>query len=209
MDTMNKQQPKRKRPQPQFLTSAAFPKEFPPPDGMEFAILGRSNVGKSSFINHVLERQGLARTSRTPGKTSLANFYRIDEGMIWVDLPGYGYAKTSGSERERWSHLIRTYGEKRECLAGILWLVDIRHPGVGADMEARAWLDKIGIPVFPVLTKGDKVSRRQAAVQMRKAISVLCFTAEPVVYSTLQHASRERFWERFDAWKNDLTGEAQ
>jgi len=100
--TMN-EKPQRKRPNPRFLCSAAFSKDFPLPQGEEYAIVGRSNVGKSSFLNHVLERQGLARTSRTPGKTSLANFYRVDETMVWVDLPGYGYARSSGSERERWS----------------------------------------------------------------------------------------------------------
>ena len=198
---MDTQSSIRKRPEAQFLTSAAFPKDFPPPSGEEFAILGRSNVGKSSFINHVLERQGLARTSRKPGKTSLANFYRIDPTMIWVDLPGYGYAKTSGSERERWSELIRVYGEKRECLTGILWLVDVRHPGVKADLEARAWLERLGLPVFPILTKGDKLTRQQASVHRRKAAKLLRFTTEPVVYSTFQHASRERFWERFDVWR--------
>ncbi|MBN1758226.1 MAG: YihA family ribosome biogenesis GTP-binding protein [Chitinispirillaceae bacterium] len=194
----------RKRPEAKFLTSAAFPKDFPPPDGPEFAILGRSNVGKSSFINHVLERQGLARTSRKPGKTSLANFFRIDSTMIWVDLPGYGYAKTSGSERERWSQLIRIYGEKRECLTGILWLVDVRHPGVKLDLEARAWLDRIGVPVFPILTKGDKLTRQQAMVHSGKASKILRFTTEPVIYSTLQHASRERFWDRFTVWRQSL-----
>ena len=168
--------------------------------------MGRSNVGKSSFMNHVLERQGLARTSRTPGKTSLANFFRIDETMVWVDLPGYGYAKTSGSERERWSHLIRVYGEERRCLTGILWLIDIRHPGVAADREAREWLGEIGVPVFPILTKGDKVTRQQATVQLRRAVSILQLAAEPVVYSTLQHASRERFWERFTVWRQTLSG---
>lgn len=202
---MNKQTT-RKRPEAQFLLSAAFPKDFPPPSGPEFAVFGRSNVGKSSFINHVLERQGLARTSRKPGKTSLANFYRIDPAMIWVDLPGYGYAKTSGSERERWSHLIRIFGEERECLAGILWLVDIRHPGVKADLEARSWLDRIGVPVFPILTKGDKITRQKAVAHSRKALQTLRFTMEPVIYSTLQHASRERFWDRFDRWRESLIG---
>jgi GTP-binding protein len=201
---MNKQQSKQSRPQATFLLSAAYPKDLPPPAGMEFAVLGRSNVGKSSFINHVLEQQRLARVSRTPGKTSLANFYRIDPEMIWVDLPGYGYAKTSGSERERWSNLIRYYGEKRECLVGILWLIDIRHPGVKADLEAREWLEHIGHPVFPVLTKGDKITRQQTPVHIRKAVKALRLEQEPVIYSTLQHVSRERFWERFSAWRETV-----
>jgi len=196
------QQSVRKRPQPQFIVSAAFAREFPGVSVAEYAVLGRSNVGKSSFINHVLERQGLARTSRTPGKTSLANFYRIDEDMIWVDLPGYGYAKTSGTEKERWSKLIRDYCEKRSTLLGILWLIDIRHPGIKADLEARDWLSTLSIPVFPVLTKLDKVTKAEARTNTVKAKKILHLDAEPVVYSVMQHASRERFWNSFDAWRS-------
>jgi len=191
----------RKRPQPQFLSSAAFFRELPDTQSGEYAILGRSNVGKSSFINHVLERQGLARTSRTPGKTALANFFRIDEQMVWVDLPGYGYAKTSGSEKERWSQLIKDYCEKRDNLRGIIWLIDIRHPGVKADLEAREWLATLKAPLFPVLTKLDKVKKLEAKVNTAKAITTLQIPFEPVTYSIVQHASRDRFWERFDAWR--------
>jgi GTP-binding protein len=193
----------RKRPQPVFLMSAAFSKEFPETSDDEFAILGRSNVGKSSFINHVLERQGLARTSRTPGKTSLANFYRIGEGMVWVDLPGYGYAKVAATERERWSQLIRDYCEKRENLRGIIWLIDIRHPGVKADLEAREWLDTIDCPVLPILTKLDKVTKNEAHSLKHKAIKTLRLATEPISYSVLQHVSRERFWESFDLWRGE------
>jgi GTP-binding protein len=204
---MTPKQQQKKRPGPEFLCSAAFPKDFPHLQGEEFAIVGRSNVGKSSFINHVLERQGLARTSRTPGKTSLANFYRIDAETIWVDLPGYGYAHASKGEQERWAHLIRTYCEKRENLAGILWLIDIRHPGVRADLEARAWFATLDVPFFPLLTKGDKIPRSRTAVQMRTAMTTLNLPEEPVIYSVQQHASRERFRERFAQWRQQTSGE--
>ncbi len=194
------------RPQPVFICSAAFSGDFPVPQGEEYAIFGRSNVGKSSFINHVLENQNLARTSRTPGKTSLANFYRVDPEMVWVDLPGYGYARTAGSERERWSKLIREYCEQRENLLGIIWLIDIRHPGVRADLEARAWLDSLGIPFFPLLTKSDKVSRSEANVQLRKAISLLRLPGEPVIYSVKKHSSRDLFWGKFESWRKRSAG---
>lgn len=197
-----KQNEKRKRPQPTFIVSAASSKDFPELSGEEYAVLGRSNVGKSSFISHVLERHGLARVSRKPGKTSLANFYRIDDTMIWVDLPGYGYAKTSGSEKLRWSRLIRSYGEQRKNLAGILWLIDIRHPGVKADREAREWIAQLGVPVFVILTKADKVSRQQAVVLYKKATFALQLEGEQMLpYSTMQHASRARFWDIFDKWR--------
>jgi GTP-binding protein len=193
----------RQRPQPAFICSAASAKDFPELTGEEYAVLGRSNVGKSSFISHVLERHGLARVSRKPGKTTLANFFRIDAAMIWVDLPGYGYAKTSGSEKLRWSRLIRSYCEQRRNLAGILWLIDIRHPGVRADCEAREWIGQLQVPIFTVLTKSDKISRQQAARLSRKTATALHLENTPLQYSTLQHASRERFWNAFEAWRKN------
>ncbi|MBN1306756.1 MAG: ribosome biogenesis GTP-binding protein YsxC [Chitinispirillaceae bacterium] len=195
------QLPRRKRPNPLFFCSAASAGDFPPPQGEEYAVFGRSNVGKSSFINHALERGGLARTSRTPGKTALANFFRVDETMVWVDLPGYGYARTSLSERDRWSKLIRDYCEGRENLMGIIWLIDIRHPGAGADLEARRWIGRLALPALPVLTKGDKVSRGQETAQGRKAVEALRLPEEPVIYSVRRHASRELFWKRFERWR--------
>lgn len=197
-----------RRQKPLFIQSAAHAKDLPSLQGEEFAFLGRSNVGKSSFINHVLECQGLARTSRTPGKTSLANFYRVDDTMVWVDLPGYGYARTSGSERQRWSELIRSYCTQRENLAGIIWLIDIRHPGVQADLEAREWLEELGKPFFTVLTKGDKITRQQTIVQSKLAVKALRLPDDPLVYSVMQHASRERFRGRFDPWRASLSAAA-
>ena len=199
---MDKNDPQ-KRPEAKFLVSAAYYKELPEPEGDEFAVIGRSNVGKSSFINHVLENRALARISKKPGKTSLANFYRVSETMVWVDLPGYGYAKTSGSERTRWSQLIASYCEKRSNLRGIIWLIDIRHIGVKNDVEAWQWLKRLNIPVFPVLTKADKLTTREKALHIKQACSFFGFSTEPVVYSINQHDSRRRFWEKFDIWRRD------
>lgn len=126
--------------------------------------------------------------------------------MVWVDLPGYGYARTSNSERKRWSDLIRSYCTKRENISGVIWLIDIRHPGVGVDREAREWLEEIGLPMFAVLTKGDKVTRSEAAALSRTAIEALRLASEPVVYSVRRHQSRERFWEKFDRWRSLLRG---
>jgi GTP-binding protein len=187
-----------------FVGSAARFGDLPAPSGEEYAVLGRSNVGKSTFINHALASGALARVSKRPGKTTLANLYRLDGGLFWVDLPGYGYAKASGAEKERWGKLIDDYCRGRENLAGVIWLLDIRHPGVGADMEADGWLKEIGLPVLPVLTKGDKLSRSARKKQAAEFVRVFGFEAEPVVYSSLEHGARERFWVGFDAWRECL-----
>jgi GTP-binding protein len=197
-----------KPPPPALICSAAYAKDFPRLDCDEFAVFGRSNVGKSSFINHVLGRPGLARTSRTPGKTTLANFYRVDEKTAWVDLPGYGYARASGDERRRWSVLIRDYVETRGNLRGIIWLIDIRHPGAAADLEAREWIERAGVEFFPVLTKVDKLNRSQVAPQVRRAVADLRLAGDPVTYSVLRQESRERFRERFIRWRGSIAGAA-
>ncbi|HON10591.1 MAG TPA: ribosome biogenesis GTP-binding protein YihA/YsxC [Chitinispirillaceae bacterium] len=198
---------KEKKKKAEFICSAADYRDLPALSGLEFAILGRSNVGKSSFINHVFENKSLARTSGTPGKTSLANFYRVEKDMFWVDLPGYGYAKVSGSEKQRWSRLISSYCEKRSNLTGIIWLIDIRHIGVKNDLEACQWLVRLGKPVFPVLTKADKIGKADRIVQQKKAMSVFNLTMEPVIYSVKEHSSRALFWERFEKWYRGITGE--
>lgn len=190
-----------------FITSAAYYKDLPSPTGEEYAVLGRSNVGKSSFINHVLENRNLARTSKKPGKTSLANFYQVDQSMVWVDLPGYGYAKTSGKERIRWSQLIASYCEKRKNLGGIIWLIDIRHIGAKADCDADAWLKGLGLQIFPVLTKADKLIKQQRIVKAREARNVFKLDLEPVFYSVNDHQSRYRFWIAFDAWRKSVHGQ--
>ncbi|GBU21191.1 GTP-binding protein EngB [Fibrobacteres bacterium R8-0-B4] len=187
----------------EFVCSAAYFKELPAPTGDEYAVLGRSNVGKSTFINHSLARGALARVSKRPGKTTLANLYRLDDGLFWVDLPGYGYAEASIAEKDRWSALIADYCGKRSNLAGIIWLLDIRHPGAKADMEASEWLAGLGRRVLPVLTKGDKLSRSQQKKQVNEFCKIFGFDEEPIIYSSLEHDSRERFWTRFDIWRKD------
>jgi len=187
----------------EFVRSAAHFRELPAPAGEEYAVLGRSNVGKSTFINHSLACGPLARVSKKPGKTTLANLYKLDDGLFWVDLPGYGYAEASIAEKERWGKLIADYCGKRGNLAGIIWLLDIRHPGSKADMEANVWLAGLGRRVLPVLTKGDKLSRSQQKKQVNEFCTIFGFTEEPVVYSSLEHGSRGRFWDRFETWRKN------
>lgn len=187
-----------------FLGSAGHFHDLPEPLGYEFCIMGRSNVGKSSFINHVLESGNIARVSKKPGKTNLANFFRINDEILWVDLPGYGYARASRTEKTRWSQLIKEYCEKRENLAGVIWLLDIRHVGMKADIDANAWFSTMGIPVFPVITKGDKLNQSMAARQIMELTRFYGFISKPVVYSTLKHVSRKRFWQSFIGWKESV-----
>ncbi len=181
----------------EFLMSAAHFHQLPKPVGIEYCVMGRSNVGKSSFINHILDNKALARVSKTPGKTNCANLYRINNVMTWVDLPGYGYAKTSHSEKKRWSKLIKDYCMKRENVCGIIWLIDIRHVGVRADVEAYNWLCRLEIPLLPVLTKSDKLSQRERVKETRKAEKSFPCGISPVVYSIRKPGSREHFWKQF------------
>ncbi|MBD3315505.1 MAG: ribosome biogenesis GTP-binding protein YsxC, partial [Chitinivibrionales bacterium] len=166
-----------------FICSAARYEDAPPPRGGEFCLLGRSNVGKSSFVNHVLGNRRLARVSGRPGKTNLANFYRITEDMIWVDLPGYGYARTSHGERKRWSRLINDYCRQRPNLAGILWLLDFRHPGTRLDVEACRWLKSLQLPLLPIFTKCDKVPRSKRQKHLNEFERIFGFEGPFVLYS--------------------------
>jgi GTP-binding protein len=183
-----------------FILSAGTLREIPPSPGKEYALLGRSNVGKSSFINHVCANKSLARTSKHPGTTVCANLYAIAENLFWVDLPGYGFARTTRDEKARWSHLIRDYCEERRNCAGIIWLVDSRHIGVAMDREAYVWLASLKKTVLPVLTKSDKLTHRELIEQRKSFEKEFGEIGEPVLFSVHEQACRDRFWQRFEQW---------
>ncbi len=189
-----------------FLCSAGKAGEFPHGGTPEVCVLGRSNVGKSSFINHALSSRSLARVSKTPGKTILANFYQLSDGWRWVDLPGYGYARASRGEQRRLSVLIRSYCEERVELKGCILLLDIRHPGLSADREAFAWLSRAGLPVLAVLTKCDKVSGGRVNELRRKHGALYPGAAGFVAYSTLRSGARQAFWGAYAAWLDGIGG---
>jgi GTP-binding protein len=149
----------------------------------------------------------LAKTSKKPGKTVCANIFRISEGVFWADLPGYGYAEAAAREQQRWSVLVEEYCAKRQNLAGVIWLVDIRQIGVAIDRDAYAWLRRGRKPVLPVLTKADKLSRGAQKQQVSSFAAHFGAFSGPVVYSTLDHASRQRFWDRFEEWRRTGTVE--
>lgn len=143
-----------------FERTAALPEQLPPDDLPEVAFSGRSNVGKSSLINRLLGRRGLARTSATPGKTANINFYRLDTLRL-ADLPGYGYAKVSQAERRRWNGLIQGYLDADRDLRLVLQLVDMRHPPTKDDRMMIEYFVEAELPFLVVLTKADKLNRTE------------------------------------------------
>ncbi|MCL2574537.1 MAG: ribosome biogenesis GTP-binding protein YihA/YsxC [Defluviitaleaceae bacterium] len=140
---------------------AVEPKGFPESGLPEIAFVGRSNVGKSSLINALINRKALARVSKQPGKTRTINFYNIENNLYFVDLPGYGYAKASKAELAKWGPMIEGYLKKREQLKCIIQLIDIRHPPSALDMQMYEWLRHYGFKMIFVLTKLDKIKRSQ------------------------------------------------
>ena len=143
----------------EILLSAANKSHYPQDDIPEIALAGRSNVGKSSFINTLLNRKNLARTSGKPGKTQLLNFFNIDDKLRFVDVPGYGYAKVSKIERAKWGKMIEEYLTSRENLRAVVSLVDLRHDPSVDDVQMYEFLKYYEIPVILVATKADKIPR--------------------------------------------------
>lgn len=146
-------------PRIEYTLSAVAPRQYPSGGLREIALAGRSNVGKSSLINRLANRKNLAKTSSAPGKTRTLNFYCVDSGWYLVDLPGYGYAKAGQEERERWGRFINQYLESRKELAGILQLVDLRHPPTQNDRDMYDWMAYYGYARAVVATKADKIAK--------------------------------------------------
>ncbi len=153
----------------EFRTSYGSFKQIPPSEKTEIAFAGRSNVGKSSLINKIFNRKSLARVSAVPGKTATINFFSL-ENVYFVDLPGYGYAKVSKSEKQRWAELIEGYLNDDRELALVFQLVDFRHPPTADDVMMINFLIDSGIPFVVVLTKADKLSKKQRA-ERREALN--------------------------------------
>ena len=143
----------------EMIMSAVRPEQYPTEGYPEFALAGRSNVGKSSFINKMIGRKSLARTSSKPGKTQTLNFYKIEEQLFFVDVPGYGYAKVSKSSRETWGKLIQQYMTEREHLRAVIQIVDLRHPPSADDCNMYDFLVNYNIPTIVIATKADKIPR--------------------------------------------------
>ncbi len=159
--------------QAEYLISVHNRPQLPPDRGREVAIAGRSNAGKSSLINRLCNQKSLARTSRTPGRTRQLVFFRLEEDCHLVDLPGYGFARVSGDLKRHWKGLIQGYLEKREALAGLVIVMDVRHPLKEGDVELANWAGGRGLPLHLVLTKADKLGRgkqNEALMKVRKLV---------------------------------------
>jgi len=167
-----------------FVTSAAKPEDFPPEKLPEIAVVGRSNVGKSSLIN-ALVGEALARTSRTPGRTRLVNWFEVEKRFHLVDLPGYGYAEVSREMRESWRPLIEAFLSSRATLVGVLLLVDVRRGVEDEELDFVPWLEQRGTPIVVALTKCDKLAKNKRNLEVTKAKHALGLRKEPVAVSVL------------------------
>ncbi len=157
----------------QFLRSASAEKDFPNDIRAEIAFCGRSNAGKSSAINALCRQNNLARTSKTPGRTQLINFFKLDGDSCLVDLPGYGYAKAPAKVQQKWQRLMETYLTHRQALCGLVLLMDIRHPLTEIDWTMIRWSDYYQLPMYILLTKADKVNRNHTVKTMTLVTSKL------------------------------------
>ena len=177
-----------------FVTSAAEAKQFPPENLPEIAVVGRSNVGKSSLINALTGQDGLARTSRTPGRTRLVNWFEIDGKYHLVDLPGYGYAEVSREMRESWRPLIENYLAERKTLAGVLLLVDVRRGVQDDELDFVPWLEARGTPIVVALTKADKLAKNKRMVEVGKAKKALGLRRDPIAVSAQSGDGIDALW---------------
>lgn len=143
----------------EMVMSAVRPEQYPDDGFPEFALAGRSNVGKSSFINKMLGRKNIARTSSKPGKTQTLNFYKIEEQLFFVDVPGYGYARVSKTEKEKWGGMIEQYLTGREKLVAAIQIVDIRHAPSADDINMYNFFVHYNIPTIVIATKADKIPK--------------------------------------------------
>ncbi|MFQ5671776.1 MAG: ribosome biogenesis GTP-binding protein YihA/YsxC [Nitrospinales bacterium] len=182
----------------EFIISAVSARQYPPGALPEFAFVGRSNVGKSSLINSLVRRKKLVKTSATPGKTQMINFFRINDLMIFADLPGYGYAKVPAAVKRKWKKLVEHYLLNRETLIAVIFIIDIRRGFTDLDLDLKDWLEASGIDYIPAVTKSDKLSQRERSKQLKKIAEALPpeVSAEITPYSSKTHRGRKELWRQ-------------
>lgn len=186
-----------------FLTSAAKLSQTPPDDGYEVAFAGRSNAGKSSAINTLCDQRSLARTSKTPGRTQLLNFFAIDEQRRIVDLPGYGYAKVAEGIKREWQGTLAAYLEQRQCLRGLMLMMDIRHPLKDYDLQMLNWASHIALPVHVLLTKADKLkygAANNTLLKVRDAVQKINPMFSAQAFSSLKRSGIDEAHAKLDEW---------
>jgi len=185
----------------EIIISAVSEAQYPQDALPEIVLLGRSNVGKSSFINTLINRKGLARTSSQPGKTQTMNFYQINDTFRFVDMPGYGYAQVSKTEREKWGRMIEDYLQNRENMALIIQLVDSRHEPTEDDKLMYDWLVYYGLDPIVIATKADKISK----TRQKKALDNIAKTlglrqrSDVFLFSAAKRRGKEEAWAVIEA----------
>jgi len=187
----------------QFLTSASQPAQFPDLEGIEIAFAGRSNAGKSSAINALCEITNLARTSKTPGRTQLINFFTLDDQRRLVDLPGYGYAKVPEKVRKDWQKLMESYLSERPHLSGLVIIMDVRHPMKNYDLQMLEWCQHFKIPVHILLTKADKLKRgpaMQSLTNVKKILKEEQLDASAQIFSALKGTGLKELQSKLNTW---------
>ncbi len=183
----------------EFVKSATKPDQYPQSSYPEIAFAGRSNVGKSSLINVLLNRKNLVRTSSTPGRTQLINFFAVNANFSLVDLPGYGFAKVPVAVKKAWGPMIRTYLEMREHLCAVVFILDIRRIPGEEDIQMLDWLEEFGVPTIPVVTKLDKVNRSQRDRQLKQIALATGLDKEVFsLFSAQTKEGRDDIWERIE-----------
>jgi GTP-binding protein len=185
----------------EFLRSAVAVEQYPRQPLPEIAFAGRSNVGKSSLINTLLHRKGLAKTSSTPGKTQSINFFLINQRFVLVDLPGYGYAKVPRHVQAGWQSMVEAYLQQRDMLRAVVHIVDVRHPPSEQDQQLRQWLLHQGVPAVTVVTKVDKITRSKRAVNIQEVRRGLAIPQEEplLLFSSQSREGRQQLWRYLEA----------
>ncbi|KKB35113.1 ribosome biogenesis GTP-binding protein YihA/YsxC [Bacillus thermotolerans] len=182
--------------QVELVISAVKPAQYPEGNLPEFALAGRSNVGKSSFINKMIHRKSMARVSSKPGKTQTLNFYKIEDALYFVDVPGYGFAKVSKKERESWGRMIETYLTSREQLKACVLIVDLRHPPSEDDVLMYDFLKHYDIPAVVIATKADKIPKGKWQKHLKVIKEELQFdpSDDIVVFSSETGQGKDEAW---------------
>ncbi len=189
--------------QTKFLISAAKLSQTPPDNGLEVAFAGRSNAGKSSALNTLCQQKSLARTSKTPGRTQLLNFFSVEDKKRLVDLPGYGFAKVSEKVKQQWQGALADYLENRASLRGVILLADVRHPLKEFDRQMLQWSCQINRPVHILLTKADKLGHGAATKslqQVRKEIASFGEMVTAQLFSSLKRQGIDEAHQVLDKW---------
>jgi len=180
----------------EFVTSAVKPDQYPEARLPEIAFAGRSNVGKSSLINTLVNRKHLVKTSSTPGRTQLINFFVVNEAFYLVDLPGYGYAKVPAAIKKQWGPMIEGYLKKRSSLQAVTLIMDIRRVPQAEERNFIDWLNLYHIPVIPVLTKADKLSKNKQNKQIQLITAALEIERDQLtLFSAKSRLGKEQLWE--------------